>query len=106
MKSPSFSILFQLLTDIRENIGCLFTLCEIIAELDVLVSFAQVSSAKNFAKPNFGLHLDLKKSRHPILDCTQNYDNETVPNDVVSPNQTGIPLKNKHFNISFTCPVG
>ncbi|KAK6629982.1 hypothetical protein RUM43_003803 [Polyplax serrata] len=82
----------SLLTDIRENIGCLFTLCEIIAELDVLVSFAQVSSAKNFSKPNFGLHLDLKKSRHPILDCTQNYDNETVPNDVLAKNDQSFTI--------------
>ncbi|KAK6626433.1 hypothetical protein RUM44_008906 [Polyplax serrata] len=92
IKLMTNAILFQLLTDIRENIGCLFTLCEIIAELDVLVSFAQVSSAKNFAKPNFGLHLDLKKSRHPILDCTQNYDNETVPNDVLAKNDQSFTI--------------
>lgn len=70
-----------MLTDIRQHIGCLFNLCEIISELDVVISFAHVSSAKHYVKPVFGNELNLKESRHPILDVTK--VGETVPNDVV-----------------------
>lgn len=74
--------MFELLTDIRQHIGCLFNLCEIISELDVVLSFAHVSSARNYTKPQFGVELYIVQSRHPILDVI--HEGEIVPNDVVS----------------------
>ena len=71
-----------MLTDIRKDIGCLFNLCEYIAELDVIISFAHVASGTNYVRPKFGDKLDLKDSRHPILDVI--HDGKIVSNDAVN----------------------
>ncbi|PSN39211.1 hypothetical protein C0J52_22282 [Blattella germanica] len=61
-------VICGLLSDIRGDIGCIFKLCEMIAELDMLTSFANLSSLNTYVRPQFGTNLDLKQSRHPILD--------------------------------------
>lgn len=75
------SVICDLLADIRNDIGCLFKLCEVIAELDMLISFANLSSVSTYVRPHFGRILDVKQSRHPILDFVLQH--EPVPNDVV-----------------------
>lgn len=79
--SPCFRIIQELMRKLRVHIGCLYKLCENIAELDLLVAFALVSSSENFVPPTFGNKMALKDSRHPILDVI----NSSVPvaNDVV-----------------------
>ena len=76
-----FSVICNLLADVRKDIGCFFRLCEMIAELDMLISFANLSSVSTYVRPQFGRILDIKQSRHPILDLV--LQNEPVPNDVV-----------------------
>lgn len=76
-----FSVICDLLADVRKDIGCLFRLCEMIAELDMLLSFANLSSVSTYVRPQFGTILDIKQSRHPILDLVLQH--EPVPNDVV-----------------------
>jgi DNA mismatch repair protein MSH4 len=76
-----FSVICDLLADVRKDIGCLFRLCEMIAELDMLISFASLSSVSTYVRPQFGRILDIKQSRHPILDFV--LQREPVPNDVV-----------------------
>ncbi|XP_033606751.1 mutS protein homolog 4 isoform X2 [Cryptotermes secundus] len=73
-------VICDLLADIRNDIGCLFKLCEVIAELDMLISFANLSSVSTYVRPHFGRILDVKQSRHPILDFVLQH--EPVPNDV------------------------
>ncbi|XP_068085433.1 mutS protein homolog 4-like [Anabrus simplex] len=73
-------VVYKLLTDLREHIGCLYKLCENISELDMLVSFAKISAISNYTRPEFGKVLELKDSRHPILDFIN--PTEPVPNDV------------------------
>lgn len=72
-----------MLNAIREHIGCLYRLSNDVAELDVIVSLASVSSLPNYTKPTFGLRIDLTNSTHPIMDiagmCVP------VPNDAVRP---------------------
>lgn len=75
-------IIFDLTKSIREYMGCLFILCENIAELDLLACFAQSSRNFNFVRPSFSLDcLNLKLSEHPIIHrvCLT----KPVPNDVV-----------------------
>ncbi|GFG40763.1 hypothetical protein Cfor_06041, partial [Coptotermes formosanus] len=73
-------VICDLLADVRKDIGCLFRLCEMIAELDMLISFASLSSVSTYVRPQFGRILDIKQSRHPILDFV--LQREPVPNDV------------------------
>ncbi|KAL0275351.1 UNVERIFIED_CONTAM: hypothetical protein PYX00_003220 [Menopon gallinae] len=98
VKLISNVIFFELLNDIREHIGCLFNLCEYIAELDVITSFAHISSGQNYVRPKFGDVLNVTESRHPILDVI--HDGKVVPNDIFAekgrncviltgPNQSG-----------------
>jgi DNA mismatch repair protein MSH4 len=76
-----FSVICDLLADLRNDIGCLFKLCEVVAELDMLLSFSNLSSVSTYVRPHFGRALDIKQSRHPILDLV--LQQEPVPNDVV-----------------------
>lgn len=71
----------ELLHRLREHVGCLYQLCEVVSELDLLVSFAQVSSADKFVQPSFGDEMKLEASRHPILDVIS--PSTPQPNSVV-----------------------
>ncbi|KAJ9582302.1 hypothetical protein L9F63_003338, partial [Diploptera punctata] len=73
-------VICGLLSDIRNDIGCIFKLCEIISELDMLTSFANISSLSSYVQPQFGRMLSLELSRHPILDNVLQHI--PVPNDV------------------------
>ncbi|GLG94086.1 DNA mismatch repair protein spellchecker 1 [Gryllus bimaculatus] len=75
-------VIFKLLVDIRDHIGCLYKLCENIAYLDMLVSFARASALPNFVMPKFGDTLDVKGSHHPILEFIN--PSEPVANDIFS----------------------
>lgn len=61
--------------------GSLYSLCESITNIDMLLSFARVSSFKNYVRPEFGTVLDIIKGRHPILEFLTYV--EPVPNDTV-----------------------
>lgn len=75
-------VIYELLTDIREHVGALYKLIEVIAELDVAASLAQVSSSDNYVRPTFGSFLDIKEGRHPILESVSS--SVPVANDAVS----------------------
>jgi DNA mismatch repair protein MSH4 len=61
-------VISELLTNIRTHIGCLYKLAEAVAMIDMLVSFAHVSSTPNYVRPEFTDTLAIKQGRHPILD--------------------------------------
>ncbi|XP_047005033.1 mutS protein homolog 4-like [Schistocerca americana] len=73
-------VILDLLNEIREEVGCLYKLCEKISELDMLTSFAKLSALPSYVCPQFGDRLDVKSSRHPILDFIN--PTEPVPNDI------------------------
>lgn len=60
-------ILTELLSQIRESIGSLYKLSEIVATLDMLVSLADISSMHGFVRPTFGDSLEVINGKHPIL---------------------------------------
>lgn len=58
----------QLLDAIRVEIPSLFRVCESIALLDMLASFGQTVTTRDYVKPELRDALALKSARHPILD--------------------------------------
>lgn len=72
----------NLLEDIRQHVGCLFQLSADVAELDLILSLAQISSNPEYVRPSFETKLELINSFHPIMELF----NRDLPiaNDVVS----------------------
>lgn len=71
-----------MLKELRKYISCIYDLCNSIADLDLILSFAQYSMRPGLTRPIFGKYLDIKNARHPILD----FINSVVPvaNNIVS----------------------
>lgn len=64
----SDKVVQQLLDAIRMEIPNLFKVCESIALLDMLASFGQIVTTRDYVKPELRNALALKSARHPILD--------------------------------------
>lgn len=64
----SDKVVQELLDDIRAEIPHLFRVCESIALLDMLASFGQIITTREYVKPEFKDALALKGARNPILD--------------------------------------
>lgn len=64
----SKDVIRDLLGEIRLHIQDLLRVCESIAQIDMIVSFAQVSIAHGYVRPGLASTLALKSARHPILD--------------------------------------
>lgn len=75
-------MLFEMLKELRKYMSCIYDLCNSIAELDLIFSFAQYSMRSGLIRPTFGQCMNIKNSKHPILD----FINSIVPveNDIVS----------------------
>ncbi|XP_011702971.1 PREDICTED: mutS protein homolog 4-like [Wasmannia auropunctata] len=64
----SNTLLTNLLEDIRQHVGCLFQLSADVAELDLILSLAEISSNAEYVRPSFGAKLELINSLHPIME--------------------------------------
>ncbi|KAF2454939.1 muts domain V-domain-containing protein [Lineolata rhizophorae] len=76
----------QLTEDVRGHISNLSKICESIALLDMLSSFAQLVTCQDYVKPRLGDTLAIKSGRHPIRDKFQK--ERFIPNDVYATQQT------------------
>uniref|UniRef100_A0A2A4IVB4 DNA mismatch repair proteins mutS family domain-containing protein n=1 Tax=Heliothis virescens TaxID=7102 RepID=A0A2A4IVB4_HELVI len=74
-------VISTLLKDLRPFMPSLYTLCENVAELDVLLALAQASSIGSYIRPDFNSFMEIRNSVHPLLD----YNSQVlpVPNDIV-----------------------
>lgn len=61
-------VVSELLGEIRENVGCLYKLSELVSVMDMLVSFAHLCTLSDYVRPEFTDTLAIKNGRHPILD--------------------------------------
>ncbi|KAL9955943.1 hypothetical protein ACROYT_G037348 [Oculina patagonica] len=61
-------VVSELLSEIREHMGCLYKLAELVSVLDMLVSFAHLCTLSDYVRPEFTDTLAIKNGRHPILD--------------------------------------
>ncbi|KAI8257658.1 MutS protein-like protein 4 [Colletotrichum sp. SAR11_239] len=72
-------VIEDLIDNIRTQIAVLYRICESVALLDMLASFAHVSSTYDWVRPEVSDTLAIKAARHPILD--RELKEECVPND-------------------------
>lgn len=58
----------EMLDSIRTQIEPMFRVCDAIALLDMLASFAQIAILRDYVRPVISDTLGLRAARHPILD--------------------------------------
>ncbi len=70
---------------------------EILAELDVLVSFAQIAEKNNYCKPNLNNEnrIEIKQGRHPVIEQSHLVE-DYIPNDIL--------LDDKNYFLLLTGP--
>ncbi|KAI9814768.1 MAG: MutS protein msh4 [Pycnora praestabilis] len=76
----------ELIDDIRIEISLLFKICDGIAMLDMIASFAQLVTTQDYVRPEFTSTLAIKSGRHPIHEKI--HSDRFVPNDVYATQQT------------------
>ncbi len=64
----SDKVILELLDGIRVQVPHLFRVCESIALLDMIVSFGQSVTTRDYVRPEIGDTLVLKAARHPICE--------------------------------------
>ncbi|TKA26267.1 hypothetical protein B0A50_05046 [Salinomyces thailandicus] len=80
----------DLIVDVKEHMHSLFKICEGIAMLDMLTSFAQVVTSQDYVRPTMSETLAIRAGRHPIREKIQS--TKYVPNDVYSTQQTRVQI--------------
>lgn len=75
----------DLTDDIRGEIAPLFKICEAIAMLDVIASFAQLVTTLDYCRPDLTDVLAIKSGRHPIREKI--HADKFVPNDAYATQQ-------------------
>lgn len=75
-----------LIEQIRGHMSVLFKVCESIAMLDMLASFAQLATTHDYIRPQIKDALALKSLRHPIKEKVSNI--KYIPNDVYATQQS------------------
>ncbi|KAI1639504.1 muts domain V-domain-containing protein [Biscogniauxia mediterranea] len=81
----SDNVIQKLLDAIRGHVPDLFRVCESIALLDMIASFGQSVTTREYIRPEISDTLALKGARHPI--CERVNPEKFVPNDVFANNQ-------------------
>lgn len=64
----SDKVIQDLLNELRSDIPHLFRVCESVALVDMITSFAQLATTRDYVKPDLSTTLALKAARHPVLD--------------------------------------
>lgn len=83
-----------LVADVRQHMGSLFRICEGVAMLDMLASFAHLVSTQDYVRPQLSDTLAIRAGRHQIREKIQ--EAKYVPNDVYATQQ-------KRFQIITGC---
>ncbi|KAI1333193.1 DNA mismatch repair protein-like protein MutS [Xylariaceae sp. FL0255] len=78
----SDKVIQQLLDGIRSHVPNLFRICEGIALLDMIMSFAHSATTMDYVRPEISDTLALKGARHPIRERLN--PERFIPNDVYS----------------------
>lgn len=84
VSSQSDKFVVRLKQELLEHAGIMVELSDAIATLDMICSFAHVSTTQNYVRPVITDRLVLKGARHPVMETRR--DN-FVPNDVYSGSQ-------------------
>ncbi|KAL2889985.1 MutS protein -like protein 4 [Ceratocystis lukuohia] len=89
----SDAVIQSILDFIRTHVPHLFRVCESIALLDMISSFGQLVTLREYVKPEINGTLALKAARHPLMDVSIS---QFVPNDFYS-------SEDYHFQIVTGC---
>ncbi|KAF4127029.1 DNA mismatch repair protein MSH4 [Geosmithia morbida] len=81
----SDSVIRNLVEELRQEIPHLFRACESVALADMLCSFSQAATTRDYVRPQMIGTLALKAARHPMLDKAAG--RSFVPNDYYSSEQ-------------------
>lgn len=78
----------SLIADVREYMFGLFKICESLAVLDMLTSFAHLVASRDYSRPTFSESgtLAVRSGRHPVREKI--FKTEFIPNDVYATQQT------------------
>lgn len=76
----------ELIANVREHMSVMFKICEGVAMLDMLSSFAQVVTSQDYVRPQVNDTLAIRAGRHPIREKIQS--SKFIPNDVYATQQT------------------
>ncbi|KAH7402003.1 muts domain V-domain-containing protein [Phaeosphaeria sp. MPI-PUGE-AT-0046c] len=76
----------NLIEEVRGHMSIMFKICEAIALLDMIASFAHLVTVEDYTKPQLTDTLAIQQGRHPIKEKIMN--TKFVPNDVYSTQQT------------------
>ena len=78
-----------LVAKIQSNISLIQKNCRILARLDVLSGFAELSVTNRYCRPqmNDSKVLDIKQGRHPVIETMMQAGEEFVPNDIYLDNE-------------------
>ena len=79
----------DLVAKIQQNISLIQKNCRILARLDVLSGFAELSVANRYCRPkmNDSKVIDIKQGRHPVIETMMQAGEEFVPNDIYLDNE-------------------
>lgn len=82
LSKVEYDIYMSILFEIIKNVGRIKKVANIIATIDVIISFAIVSKKNNYVKPiiNKDSVIDIKSGRHPVV--------EVISKEVFVPNDT------------------
>ncbi|KAL7793031.1 DNA mismatch repair protein [Trichoderma ceciliae] len=75
----SDAVIQDLVKELRREVPPLFRVCESIALVDMIASFGQITTTRDYVRPEIEETLALKSAKHPILD--KKMSSEYVPND-------------------------
>ncbi|KAL6904249.1 muts domain V domain-containing protein [Trichoderma evansii] len=81
----SDAVILELVKKLRKEVSPLFRVCESVALVDMIASFGQVTTTRDYVRPEIEETLALKSAKHPILD--KKMASEYVPNDYYATKQ-------------------
>jgi len=83
-------IFADLVAEVQRNIPAIQNNCRVIARLDVLAGFAELAVSNRYCRPemNDGYAIDIKGSRHAVIETLMPAGEEFVPNDIYLDNKT------------------
>ncbi|OAA76793.1 DNA mismatch repair protein MutS, C-terminal domain protein [Akanthomyces lecanii RCEF 1005] len=81
----SDAIIEKLIAGLQADASHLFKMCESVGLMDMLASFAQISTTRDYIRPEITSRLALKSARHPIVDKI--LAEKFVPNDYFATEQ-------------------
>lgn len=87
-----YALFMEIREVVRGYIGKIQQIAKVIAEIDMLLSFATVSEENNYVKPNIidEKIVKIESSRHPVIEKV--LKDEYVPNDISMGKDTNILL--------------